>query len=94
MVREEGGAAARIREVSYIKGERVNGNTGLEWPNFRFQSTWQVSGTIEHWGHIHERVNEFEGIFAVALEGDHWKLTSFEIVGEKRVKSKTRPRKF
>lgn len=94
VVREEGGAAARIREVEYIDGERVAGEPPLAWPNFRFRSTWQVSGTIEHWGHIHERVNEFEGIFTVTLEGSDWKLTEFEIVGEKRVKSKTRPRKF
>ena len=92
-VREQGGAMARISEVSYLPGVRVEDET-LAWPAFRMRSNWTVSGTIEHWGHIHERANQFEGIFTVELEGDSWKITSFEIVNGKRIKAKTQLRKF
>ena len=96
-VREQGGAAARIRSVDYKSGDvekEKDQQRSPPWPGYKFKSTWQVSGTIEHWGHIHERINEFEGVFTVALEGEDWKLTEFEIVDEKRIRSKTRPRKF
>ncbi len=66
----------------------------LAWPSFRYRSSWTVSGSIEHWGHIHERANQFDGIFTVELEGSDWKITDFEIVDEKRIKAQTRARKF
>lgn len=66
----------------------------LPWPGFRYRSTWTVAGTVEHWGHIHERVNRFDGIFTVQLEDGDWKITDFEVIGEKRIKAKTRLRKF
>jgi hypothetical protein len=66
----------------------------LPWPAFRYRSNWTVSGSIEHWGHIHERANQFDGIFTVQLEDGAWKITDFEIVDEKRIKAETRARKF
>lgn len=92
-VREQGGAIARISEVSYMPGERVH-DEHLTWPSFRFRSNWTVAGTIEHWGHIHERANQFDGIFTIELKEDAWKITGFEVVDEKRVRAKTRLRKF
>ena len=92
-VRDQGGALARIREVVYGPGEVVH-DESVPWPGFRYRASWTVSGTVEHWGHIHERVNQFEGIFTVELDGGQWKISDFDVTGETQVRSRTRLRKF
>ena len=56
IMQEQGGAVARVQEVKVIKAEPVEGKSQN---GFAERVTWQVEGTVEHWGHIHLRVNEY-----------------------------------
>ena len=61
---------------------------------FDYRCKWSLSGTIEHWGHIHERENEYEAEFRVSLVDKAWKLTQMEVVDESQGVVKTCPRQF
>ena len=66
-MQEQGGAVSRIREVRIVDGrkeppkETVSGDARA----FAYRCTWTVSGTVEHWGHIHSRTNRHEAVFTV-----------------------------
>jgi hypothetical protein len=89
-MQEQGGAVTRIQTVEIIEGNLM--------PNVRRETTdprgfdyycrWQVEGTVEHWGHIHTRLNEYEATFLVEPRDDQWKITRLEVLNEKRVRQR------
>ncbi|MCA9050445.1 MAG: hypothetical protein KDA89_17030 [Planctomycetaceae bacterium] len=94
-IREQGGAVARVRSVDYNDGRVISReSTPIEWPGFRYRSTWTVAGTVEHWGHIHERQNRFTALFDVRPEKGAWKITSMQVEDQENVSSRTSLRKF
>lgn len=94
-MREQGGAVARVREVQYVDGEMLNrSNSRVAWPGFQYRSTWTVSGTVEHWGHVHERQNQFDATFTVEPRNSHWKITGMDIAEQNSIATKTRLRRF
>lgn len=100
-IREQGGAVARIRDVTYDSGAvipRTEASTG--WPGFQYHSTWTVAGTVEHWGHIHERQNQFDAVFTIEPRdsgestGQVWKITRMDIEGQTQKSARTTLRRF
>lgn len=92
-MREQSGAVARIQSIDYEAGEETpRPSTTVAWPGFEYRSTWIVSGTVEHWGHIHERKNRFEAVFSIEPREDHWKITRMDIASQEQVAAKTRLR--
>lgn len=91
-IEQEGGAIAHIEQVQRLAGRRQvepfveNG--------FRYRSKWNIVGTIEHWGHIHERTNQYDAQFDVQIVDGDWKLTSMEILDQPQGIVKTRLRRF
>ena len=53
------------------------------------QVAWQVEGTVEHWGHIHTRRNEYQAEFDVEPRDEEWKITGIRPLSEKRVNFET-----
>ena len=94
-MREQGGAVARVRSVDYDNSEQalLQGSV-VAWPGYQFRSRWTVSGTVEHWGHIHERRNQFCAVFSVEPRDGLWKITSMQIEEQESLASKTELRKF
>lgn len=92
-IREQGGAIARVRSVDYSAGEQTQTAKELEWPGFHFRSRWAVKGTVEHWGHIHERENQFCAVFAVEPRDGLWKITDMQIEEQKSTSSSPRLRR-
>jgi len=103
---EQGGAVARVRHVELLES-KLQPRTSDDQSRSHAQSfsclcRWNVSGTVEHWGHIHERTNQFEAIFLIepiaeSLTGGmptilHWKLTRLDITNSQRLHSQTRLR--
>lgn len=97
-IREQGGAVARVRDVDYSPGSVLKAEADavatLAAPGFRYRGQWTVSGTVEHWGHIHERQNQFSAVFSVEPREGFWKITDMQIEDQQSVASKTRLRKF
>lgn len=94
-VREQGGAVARVESVEHLDGELVeSGGIPPEWPGFRFRSTWVVAGTVEHWGHVHERRNQFSAMLRVEPQEGTWKITQMDIDSQESLPGSTRLRQF
>ena len=97
-IKEQGGAVARIKDIQKRDGSVVEpqeaGTAAVAWPGFQYRSVWTVSGTVEHWGHIHERNNKFCALFTVEDKDGHWKITDLEMEEQESLAAKTRLRKF
>ena len=99
-VKEQGGAIANIDEVVFLEGQKepIAGLPNAESPDvepgFGYRCKWNLIGTIEHWGHIHQRTNSYDAKFVVQLKNDAWKITSMEVVDEQPGQVKTSLRKF
>jgi hypothetical protein len=94
-VRDQGGAIARIRDIAYDTGNRLpRAETRAAWPALEYRSTWTVAGTVEHWGHVHERQNQFDAVFTIEPRNGHWKITRMDIQGQTQKSAKTTLRKF
>ena len=84
IMQEQGGAVARVREVKVIKAERAE---SASKNGFAERVTWQVEGTVEHWGHIHTRVNEYSAELEIEPGGGSWKITAMNVSRQSQVKS-------
>lgn len=91
-MQEQGGAIARVREVKIVKAgdeSREAAGAALENGGFPYPCIWTVRGTVEHWGHIHTRENEYEAVFTVEPLDSGWKITGLALRNEKRLKFET-----
>ena len=87
-MQEQGGAVANVKEVRIrsIKPENKS-NTLL--------CTWNVTGTVEHWGHIHTRENQYSARITLDVSPKgKGRISSFEVTDEKRVRFETGLRQF
>ena len=48
-------------------------------------ATWNASGSVGHWGHVHQRKNQYQAELAVAPLDGVWKLVGLEILQEERL---------
>lgn len=87
LVAEQGGAQSHVTGVEIV--DVSPGDAGST-----FDVSWQVTGTVEHWGHVHRRVNEYAATVQVIRDGRAWKLETLQFVTEKRVKFETGIRGF
>ena len=103
-VQEQGGAIAVIEEVNLVDQQLMPAEAGFEDRDqstirFNYQADWTLRGTIEHWGHIHERTNKYRARFVVELlEGKDgkagWKITDIQDQEFEPGAVKNRVRKF
>jgi hypothetical protein len=84
IMQEQGGAVARVQEVKIIRTEPAESKNKN---GFAERLTWQVEGTVEHWGHIHTRVNEYAAEFEIDPAGSSWKITAMSVSRQSQVKS-------
>jgi len=78
----QGGARAKVKEVEVLSSESepLAGATG-----FAALGTWNVAGSVGHWGHIHQRRNQYEARFTVEAIDGVWKITGLELLQEERL---------
>ena len=102
-VKEQGGAVSNIQEVRIVEGVPLDWEAGeaaanqsqqSDRPQFGFRSQWDLVGTVEHWGHIHERTNKYDARFQVELVDGQWKITRMQVLDESQGPVKTSLRKF
>ena len=92
VMQEQGGAVSRIREVRIVDNEPLplGRTTGTaDERAFAYLCRWTVTGTVEHWGHIHARTNEYQAHLTVEPRENAWKITSLELQDERRVSFET-----
>lgn len=96
-MQEQGGAVSKVRNVEILEGDKqtaMDENQNPAQRGFTYKSRWNVSGTVEHWGHIHSRTNQYEALFQVEPRGNSWKITKMELLDEERVSFETDTREL
>jgi len=95
-IQEQGGAVANVEQVRMTSGKQVE--EGIEFPSdqpgFSYRSEWDLLGTIEHWGHVHERTNRYDVVFDVQVIEGQWKITAMRPQRPPEGVVKTRVRTF
>lgn len=79
---QQGGAKVKIKEVEIVSNDVKINNDSM---GFTATCVWNVNGSVGHWGHIHQRRNEYKAIITVSAEGEQWKVTRFELLNEERL---------
>jgi hypothetical protein len=81
-LQSQGGARVKVKEVVLIEADQENlqGEVG-----FVATCTWNVRGSVGHWGHIHQRVNQYQARISVKPVDGEWKIFSLELLQEKRI---------
>jgi hypothetical protein len=78
---QEGGASATVRAIRVREVEIINHQPGKSI----LRVTWQVEGSLEHWGHVHARTNEYEGRVTLREEEGVFRMTDLVIERHERV---------
>ncbi|MFP6668826.1 MAG: hypothetical protein VB876_16050 [Pirellulales bacterium] len=91
---EQGGAVSRIRDVEILEGtiQPITVPEAEDKRGFQYRCRWNVSGTVEHWGHVHARTNQYQADFMVQPRAEFWKITNIEFLDEQRISFETKPR--
>jgi hypothetical protein len=79
-LQSQGGARAKVAAVELVDLALTPAESG----GFQAHTTWNVAGAIGHWGHVHQRKNQYEAELSVAPIDGAWKLIGLEIVREER----------
>lgn len=79
---EQGGAVSRVQEVRPMQVEV--GSIG-EIPEdgrlgFTVRARWQIDGRVTHWGHSHDRTNEYAANYAVVQTEEGWRIGGSQIL--------------
>jgi hypothetical protein len=77
----QGGARARVKQVELTEISSRAGENGA----FVARASWNVFGSVGHWGHIHSRNNRYEAELEIAPSDGSWKLSRLEILDEQRL---------
>ncbi len=48
-------------------------------------ASWDVYGSVRHWGHVHYRLNAYRAELILVPTGNYWKLAGVELLEEERV---------
>jgi hypothetical protein len=90
-MKEQGGIVSRAGEVTMETcAVEPSGAPEAGIPaGFEARATWIVTGTVEHWGHVHARTNRYSATFAVEPRSGAWKITSMDGLEQTRVKFET-----
>ena len=78
----QGGARAKVQNVTIVdsKHEPLGGEIGV-----MSTCTWNVSGSVGHWGHVHTCENQYQARFVVKSVDGLWKITESELLPEERL---------
>jgi len=77
----QGGARAKVKEIEMIELSTRSGENG----GFIANATWNVDGSVGHWGHIHQRKNRYQAELIIQPVEGAWKLTNLKILQEERL---------
>ena len=77
----QGGARAKVKDVELVDVELRAG----EGDGFVADASWNVHGSVGHWGHVHTRSNAYQALLNVTPVDGVWKLTGIEILDEQRL---------
>jgi hypothetical protein len=77
----QGGARAKVKSVQIEASTHapLTGQVGFE-----SLCSWNVSGSVGHWGHVHQRTNQYEARLSIRAVDGQWKITALDLLQEQR----------
>ncbi len=84
----QGGARARVSSVDVIEATNEPLPDGQ---GFSTRAIWNVSGSVGHWGHVHQRTNQYEAEIRVRVIDGAWRITDLEVLSEERMQVPATP---
>ena len=81
-LQSQGGARAKVKQIDLLE---IDARSIRGEPGFLARCKWNVSGSVGHWGHIHQRTNQYEAEFQVKSVDGQWKITDMEVLLEERI---------
>jgi hypothetical protein len=76
----QGGAKAKVQEIQLLDLEMMDSDDGLT-----VRCKWNVAAAVGHWGHIHQRVNQYVADLRLEPVDGVWKITGMELIEEQRL---------
>lgn len=83
IMEEQGGARAKVQDVQLLDAVQVGPATRRQ--EFTFQCLWRITGTVNHWGHSHQRRNQYGALIAIRPVEENWKITALDVTEERRL---------
>lgn len=80
VMRDQGGAVAKAEGVDI---QRIT-TLPAQGAAFKVRATWQVTGTVTHWGHAHQRVNTYTAVYTIDRRDAAWKVVAVEPIDQQR----------
>jgi hypothetical protein len=106
-VEDQGGAVSRIESVEIVAVESLeddpagrNRQPTVSSPPtasgalFQRRIRWNLSGLIEHWGHSHQRTNQYQAIATIVDDAGQWKIVDLNIESQAMGTTQPRPNRF
>lgn len=106
-VEEQGGAVSRIEAVEVLAVETVDQESAAvrlddlgvaaesgSGAAFRRRVKWNLSGLLEHWGHTHQRTNQYQAVLTIADQAGQWKVVDLTVESQTAGVSQPRPGRF
>jgi hypothetical protein len=91
VMEEAQGAISRVIAVRPIEiriekiGVAELDGEGGPFIEFEALYRWQVDGRVAHWGHVHERTNEYLARFGVLGSPSGWRIDSVQLLEQERI---------
>ena len=76
----QGGARAKVKAI-----EINQLSTRSEGEALYADVTWTVAGSVGHWGHNHQRRNQYQAELLLRPVDGVWKLAGLDILSEERL---------
>jgi len=83
VMEEQGGARAKVQDVQLL--DAVQSGPPARGGRFTFRCTWRITGTVNHWGHTHQRRNQYDALIAIQPIGQTWKIVALDVIEERRL---------
>ena len=77
----QGGARVKVKDIELLELNAEPADEG----GFDATATWNVAGSVGHWGHIHQRINQYQAKLNILPVDGEWKLTGLDILLEERL---------
>lgn len=81
VIENQGGIEAKVDEVLVTAVDE----SPTEDEGIAYRCNWIVKGEVGHWGHKHQRVNQYDAIIQLRPVEGAWKMYDLEIIEEVRL---------
>ncbi len=81
-LRNQGGAQVKVNDVDVVECRLRPAGGGI---GFVVDCRWNVTGSVGHWGHIHQRRNQYNAVVTIRAVDGAWRITGMELISEERL---------